>query len=146
MSLGATRRWEQKVWAVAKSGIVFGLAGSESTMHLLRDFLEGSSFNAATANTVRDRLVKASDNVLKPEYQRVRGLLPASQTGFNDMPTACAIVGIYAGGLPHLFQIYLDGVVTDHQARGFASTGTGEGFAEHASTIFRDCRTDMSLH
>jgi 20S proteasome alpha/beta subunit len=146
ISLGATRRWEQKVWAVESSGIVFGLSGTESTMHLLRDFLANASFNVATPALVRDKLAKAADHVLKPEYQRVRALLPPSQSGFDNMPTADAIVGVYAKGEPHLFQLYVDGIVTDHHQRGFAATGTGAGFAEHASQIFRDLRTNMTLH
>src|SRR5438093_13615413 len=57
ISAGPTRRWEQKVWAV-DAGFAFGVAGAESTMHLLRDYLIGCRFGTTSAS-LRDTITAA---------------------------------------------------------------------------------------
>lgn len=144
MSGAATRRFEQKVWTVPDPGFAFGVAGTESTMHLLRDHFLKSRPDMTSVNAVRDMIVDAVTVVLKPEYDRVRSLFPAATA--NELPLGSALVGACVAGEPHLMQLTADGIVTDHYQRGFATTGTGEGFGEHAATIFSRLRKGITLH
>jgi len=115
MSAGATRRWEQKVWTVDNPGFAFGVAGVESTMHLLRDYLLNASFDTTAPHFVRNTIVNAVTAVLQPEYMRLLSLIPSAK--YDDMPQGAALIGIYTPDGPHLFELTANGLVTDHHAR-----------------------------
>lgn len=141
MSAGFVRRSEQKVWAGSDGSFVFGLAGAESSIHLLRDELLPLAVHGLTAGEIRQKIGRAFTEVLRPEYERVRGMLaPMQQGDLQNLPLAGGVVGAIAGGVPHLFSIDAFGTITDHIARGFASAGSGGAFAEHAVTVFRELR------
>ncbi|MDO8612534.1 MAG: hypothetical protein Q7R32_06885 [Dehalococcoidia bacterium] len=146
ISAGATRRWDQKVWVVDNPGFAFGVAGVESTMHLLRDYLLGATFDTSDPRSIQSTITNAAVTVLQPEYARTISLLPPAQATFDNLPQGAALVGIYAAGAPHLFELASNGLVTDHHARSFAAIGVGVPFAEHAVTIFREHQVDMTLH
>ena len=129
---------------MADPGFAFGLAGAESTMQLLQDYLLNASFDTTDANLIRLKITEAASTVLKPEYDRVISLLPGATA--NDLPLGAALIGIYIGDQPHLFELAGNGLVTDHHVRSFAAIGAGTPFAEHAATIFRDLPVGMTLH
>ncbi len=142
MSAGATRREEQKVWLSQDGQWAFGLAGAESSMHLLRDALQSLCLSGRPASEIGAETGQVFATVLGPEYARIRNMLPASQqSDWTLLPTADGVVGVFAvDGLPHIFHVNGLATVTDHVGRGFASAGTGGLFAEHAMAVFREFR------
>jgi hypothetical protein len=113
-------------------------------MQLLQDYLLNATFDSTDVNLVRLKITEAVSAVLKPEYDRVASLIAG--TTASNLPLGEALVGIYVGGRPHLFELAANGLVTDHHVRNFAAIGAGKPFAEHAATIFRDLPAGMTLH
>lgn len=144
MSVGPTSRPGQKVHLSDDGTFSFGLAGDESSMQRLRSALARLSLRPGVAG-VQEQLQAVSSNALTPQFDAVRnmagGPLPPDQ-----LPVAEAIVGAYCDGKPHLFHIDNRTLVTDF-ADGFASTGWGRAFADHAAAIFRELREGgLTLH
>jgi len=114
-------------------------------MHLLRDDLQLQVFIGKSLAEIQVGLSEVFSRILGVEYARVRTLMGGVHD-WSHMPQAEGVVGVYAGGQPHLLHVNAAGTVTDH-ARGFATAGTGASFAEHAITAFRQVRgIDLNLH
>ena len=137
VSVGPTSRPGQKVHLSNDGTFGFGLAGDESSMQRLRTALAALSLRSDVAGA-QEQLQAAASNALTPQFDAVRnmagGPLPPDQ-----LPVAEAIVGAYCQGKPHLFHIDNRTLVTDF-VDGFASTGWGRAFADHAAAIFRELR------
>ena len=144
MSIGPTSRPGQKIYISDDGTFGFGLAGDESSMQSLRAAL-GAMTLPSDVGRVQVQLQVVASRALTPQYDAVRnvagGPVPPDQ-----LPVAEAIVGAYCGGEPHLFHIDNRTLVTDFED-GFASTGWGRAFANHAAAIFRELRQGgLTLH
>ncbi len=137
MSMGVTARRGQKVYLSDNEQFAFGLSGHGASLQRLGATI-GSADLAGTARAVQDQLQGVASRVLISQYDAVRnasgGLVPQ-----DKLPIAEAIVGVYCQGVPHLFLIDSETLVTD-LVNGFASTGWGTAFANHAAATFRELR------
>lgn len=143
MSMGTTQRSGRKVYLSSNNDFAFGLAGNEATMQSLRDALIFARLGE-DSSTVREKLRSIAVNTMIPMYDVVRsahgGQVPAEQ-----LPIAEAIVGVYCEGEPHVFHIGGDCLVTD-LSEGFASTGWGKPFADHAEATFHELRENLTCY
>ena len=135
--MGPTSRPGQKVHLADNGTFGFGLAGDESSMQRLRAALAALNLRGEVAD-IQVQLQAVASRALTPQFDAVRnmagGPLPPDQ-----LPVAEAIVGAYCQGKPHLFHIDQRTLVTD-LVDGFASTGWGRAFADHAAATFRELR------
>ena len=141
MSMGATQRSGDKVYLSSDSSFAFGLAGTEASMQSLCDALTFADLTGSSSD-VRKKLQTIAYNTLIPLYNMVRSVYGGQ---VDDLPFAEAIVGVYCEGIPHLFHIDGQCLVTD-LSDGFASTGWGKAFADHAEATFHALREGLTSY
>ncbi len=141
MSMGATQRSEQKVYLSSNGNFAFGLSGDEASMQSLSDALISAELSGSPS-IVRKRLQNIAMTSLIPLYNVVRSVHGGQ---VEDLPIAEAIIGMYCKEEPHLFHIDGECLVTD-LSEGFASTGWGKPFADHAEATFHELREDLTCY
>ena len=137
MSTGATQHPGQKVFVSRDESFVFGLSGDMVSLQMLQTGLAAASL-PDDVDAARTVLGQVASEALIPQYEQVRQAL-GGQVGYDDLPTAEAIVGTFCAGVPHLFRIDHRPLVSDI-ATGFVSNGWGKPFADHAEVTFRNLR------
>ena len=137
MSMGVTGRRGQKVYLSDNGQFAFGLSGHGASLQRFGTAL-GNTELVGTARAVQDQLQGVAARVLIPQYDAVRNV-SGGLVSQDKLPIAEAVVGVYCEGEPHLFLVDGETLVTD-LANGFASTGWGTAFANHAAATFRELR------
>lgn len=141
VSMGATQRSGRKVYLSSSNSFAFGLAGAEAAVQSLTDALIFAELKGSPSS-VREKLRNIAMASLIPLYDTVRSAHGGQVEG---LPFAEAIVGVYCEKEPHLFHIDGNCLVTD-LSEGFASTGWGKAFADHAEATFHELREGLTCY
>ena len=139
-SSGATRTTGQKIWTGPSGPFILGLSGAESSMQLIRDGLLATELTESLSDS-RRTIAKVVADILRPEYDRVRGLAANN----DSLPIAATVIGAFVEGQHRLWLI--DQWVNKSERQGFVAAGWGAPYAEHAAIVFREIRSRaLTLH
>lgn len=122
-----------KLRRIAAKSMVLGGSGNVGLLQGIRESVEGYAGTAPSIKNVR-RDLKAL--ILPHQRQAIEDHIPLQIPGMNQPPTACLLVGGYAGNTPLLLEFEANGEDTCYDAAlgNFCAIGSGKIYA-HA--LFR---------